>query len=96
MEGLIMARIDSTVFVEDDKKTRLIENTVAVSKYLTGKVKGKLYFQINMYGSLERDEPNPPKKHRTQVLQIDEETARVLIEKFEKCFGWNVEISYKK
>ena len=79
-----MARIDKDKFME--KNIPLRKQKKAIATYCCGEASKEKVVQIDMYGTTERKEPNPPYKHKTQVLQVDKEIAIELIEIFRKHF----------
>ena len=82
-----MARIDIEYFSKERKGKNVGEQELAIAKYLFTNLNGTEYFQINMYGTPNRIEPNPPCEHASQVIQIDKRTAVYLVNLFKEHFN---------
>ena len=84
-----MAIIIAKDFIEDNKETPK-KNTEAYSTYSVGNEGGNGHervFQINMYGSDKREDKYPSNKHKSQIIQINKETAIKLIVLLKNTFG---------
>ena len=88
-----MAKICLDDFVVDEKQKRIINQEEAMSRFFINKKRRLL--QINMYGTKNRIDTKPPKNHKSQVLLIDEPTAKKILDLFNECFGWEVKTNVK-
>ena len=82
-----MARINKNDFFEEENQTSIKEQKFAISRYYLGTLNEEKIIQINMYGSKYRKETKPPHNHKTQVIQINKDTAIFLINLFKKHFN---------
>ena len=78
----MMAYVKS--IVRDDHEIRSLHPTIVECRYVVAEKDGRKLFQLNSYGSSERQMPDK----LSQTLQFDETAARRLWELLEKEFSF--------
>lgn len=69
--------------VEDDREIKNVHPTHVECKYLVAERDGKKLFQLNTYGSSDREFPDK----LSQTLQFGEDSAKELLRILKKEFG---------